>query len=88
MVSNVTAQRTASNWPSRATQGAWRTRSNRIETDGTAGFDRLAQERHENGEDVVVPQRSFKWNKGSHAEGAQPVSAGNAGRVARSRRIA
>lgn len=82
MVSNVTAEKTASTWPSRATQERM---AQQLEHDlkamEQAEFDRLAQERHEKGEDVVVPELDpTKWNKELYMQkAAEPVKVqGNA----------
>jgi hypothetical protein len=82
LVSNVTAQRAANPWPSRATQERMATQ---IEEDlhkmEQEEFDRLAQERHESGGDVVVPQLDpSKWNKELYMQkAAEPVKVqGNA----------
>lgn len=82
LVSNITAQRTASTWPSRATQERM---SEAIEQDlrnmEQAEFDRLAQERRDRGEEVVVPELDpSKWNKELYMKkAAEPVKVqGNA----------
>ena len=83
MVSNITAHRVIENaWPSQATQERM---ADAIEQDlkafEQAEFDRLAQERHDRGEEVVVPQLDpSKWNKELYMEkAAEPVKVqGNA----------
>lgn len=83
MVSNITAHRVIENaWPSQATQQRM---AEAIEQDlkafEQAEFDRLAQERHERGEDVVMPQLDpSKWNKELYMEkAAEPAKVqGNA----------